>query len=97
MDTLSYGREKYYSAVRFLCLSEVSLHERLIKVFINDLMHITENNLQPALWKRHKEIKNICTQEGSFADSIPGLGEKEVVRIIEEIVSIHSQILKESK
>jgi hypothetical protein len=93
--TIGYAWEKFHSAVSSLVLLSGTLRTRLISVGVNDIMHVNpKRDLPEELQGKYNEIMEKLTKEGSIADSVEALTDREVNDVAEKIVSLYNEIVR---
>jgi len=96
---ISYGKEKFFSAMHACVADEHSLRERLLDAWTSGLYRLTEQDLPPKQWKRFEELQKAVVfdpgkgDEGRFRASIDKMKEAEIRQWLLEILSLFTAVV----
>ena len=91
---ISYGKEKFYSAMYTCVTDQRSLRERLLDAWTSGLYRLTEEDFPPEHWQRFEQMKKAMVfdpakgDEGRWQASIDKMTEGEIRQWVLEILSL---------
>jgi hypothetical protein len=96
---ISYGKEKFYSAMYTCMTDQHSFRERLLGAWTSGLYRLTDDDLPPDLRTRFEELKKAMVfepakgDEGRWQASIDRMTEGEIRQWLLEILSLFMAVV----